>query len=277
MTTPYDRRPIITLTSDFGLADGYVASMKGVLLALCPEARLIDITHLTPPHDILPAALILEATAPYFPPATVHLVVVDPGVGSDRRPVAVAAGGQYFVGPDNGVFTPFLQEGIFAGAVIIEEERFRLKRMSATFHGRDLFAPAAAHLARGADYRSLGTPVDDLVKLEWPGVTRERDMLRGVVLHIDHFGNAISSIKETDLPPREAIRAISCKGVDFGPLRRHYAEVIAGAPVALINSMGRLEVAFAQANVAVALGIKPGDEVVVYLKSNVTSFSRGGA
>ncbi len=252
--------PIITLTSDFGLADGYVASMKGVLLGRCPVAKLVDLSHEVPPHEILPAALILEATAPYFPPETVHLVVVDPGVGSARRALALSARGHYFVGPDNGVFTPFLREGVLAGAVAIEEERFRLRKSSSTFHGRDLFAPAAAHLARGASYRSLGPPLADPVKLSWPGVRREGDEVVGVVLHVDHFGNCITSIKEGDLAAAAAWR-VCCRDIDFGLLRRHYAEVVAGAPLALINSMERLEVALAQGNAAVALGIQAGDEV----------------
>jgi len=260
MNGPVLTRPIITLTTDFGLADGYAASIKGVLLGLCPEARLIDLTHLTPPHDILPAALVLEATAPYFPPDTIHVVVVDPGVGSNRRALAAYAGGHYFVGPDNGVLTPFLRGDALHGVVAIEEERFRLKVFSSTFHGRDLFAPAAAHIARGGDYRSLGRLVDNPVRIEWPGVAVEGGELVGVVLHVDHFGNCITSIKEADLP-RGEVRYVRCKGLDFGPLRRHYAEVLAGAPIALMNSMGRLEVALAQANAAVALDIKPGDEV----------------
>jgi len=257
-----DERRIITLTSDFGTADGYVASMKGVLLNLYPDALLVDISHDVPPHEILPTALIIEATVPYFPAGTVHLVVVDPGVGSRRRALAVSAAGQYFVGPDNGVFTPFLQEDVLAGAVAVEEERFRLKPYSSTFHGRDLFAPAAAHLARGADYRSLGPAVEKPVKFPWPRATRRGDELAGVVLHVDHFGNGITSIKEEDLPAWEAY-FVRCRDVDFGPLRRHYAEVVAGAPLALINSMGRVELAIAQGNASVALGISTGDDVKV--------------
>ncbi|MEE8640473.1 MAG: SAM-dependent chlorinase/fluorinase [bacterium] len=262
MTSARAKEPIVTLTSDFGVSDGYVASMRGVLLKLCPGARLVDISHDVPPHEILPTALIIEATAPYFPSNTIHLVVVDPGVGSRRRALALAAAGQYFVGPDNGVFTPFLQEDVMAGAVAIEEKRFRLKPYSSTFHGRDLFAPAAAHIARGADYRSLGPSLEDPVKFPWPRASMEGDELAGVVLHVDHFGNCITSIKEEDLPPWEAYY-VRCCDVDFGTLKRHYAEVVSGAPLALINSMGRLELAIAQGNAAVALGIKAGDDVRV--------------
>lgn len=260
------RRPLITLTSDFGLRDGYVASMKGVLLSLCPEALLVDITHDPPPHEIIPAALILEATAPYFPPETVHLVVVDPGVGSSRRALALSAAGQYFVGPDNGVFTPFLAAGVAAGVVAIDEERLHVRRLSSTFHGRDLFAPAAAHIARGADYRALGAAVEDAVRFEWPAPRREGDDLVAVVLHIDHFGNCITNLREADLSGF-TIAAVRWRDFDFGRLRRHYAEVVPGAPIALINSMGRLEVALAQANAAVSLGINVGDEVRLTLKT----------
>lgn len=262
MTAAGAREPIITLTSDFGVSDGYVASMRGVLLRLCPGAQLVDISHNVPPHDILPTALILEATAPYFPAGTIHLVVVDPGVGSRRRALALASAGHFLVGPDNGVFTPFLQGDVLVGAVAIEEERFRLKPYSSTFHGRDLFAPAAAHLARGADYRSLGPSVEDPVKFPWPRASTEGDEVVGVVLHVDHFGNCITSIKEEDLPPWE-VHYVRCRDVDFGPLKRHYAEVLSGAPLALVNSMGRLELAIAQGNASVALGLKTGDDVRV--------------
>jgi len=260
-----DERPkpsVITLTSDFGLSDGYVASMKGVLLGLCPGAELVDISHEVPPHEILPTALILEATVPYFPPETVHLVVVDPGVGSRRRALALSAAGHFFVGPDNGLFTPFLQEDVLAGVVAIEEARFRLRAFSSTFHGRDLFAPAAAALARGTAYANLGPEVTDPVKFPWPQAELKGEELVGAVLHVDYFGNCVTSVKENDLPPWEAWY-VRCGGVDFGPLKRHYAEVVSGAPLALINSMGRLELAIAQGNAAVALGIKTGDDVTV--------------
>jgi S-adenosylmethionine hydrolase len=260
-----DDRPkpsTITLTSDFGLSDGYVASMKGVLLGLCPGAELVDISHEVPPHEILPTALILEATVPYFPPQTVHLVVVDPGVGSRRRALALAAAGHFFVGPDNGVFTPFLQEEVVTGVVAIEEERFRLRAFSSTFHGRDLFAPAAAALARGADYASLGPEIADPVKFPWPQAAVEGEKLVGTVLHVDYFGNCVTSIKESDLPAWEAYY-VRCGGVDFGPLKRHYAEVVSGAPLALVNSMGRLELAIAQGNASVALGLHTGEAVTV--------------
>ena len=263
--TPRPDRPIITLLSDFGTRDGYVGSMKGVLLSLCPEARLIDITHQVPAHDILPAALILEATAPFFPPGTVHLVVVDPGVGSSRRALAASAAGQYFVGPDNGLFTPFFADDKVAGVVAVDEERLRVKAVSSTFHGRDLFAPAAAHIARGADYRLLGEPLENPVRLAWPGVERRGDELAGTILYVDHFGNGVTSLRDRDLAGA-TVANVRCRGFDFGPLRRHYAEVVPSAPVALINSMGRLEVALAQANAAVAVGFAPGDEVSVSFK-----------
>ncbi|UCH78686.1 MAG: SAM-dependent chlorinase/fluorinase [Candidatus Coatesbacteria bacterium] len=262
MNAERPRPSIITLTSDFGLSDGYVASMKGVLLGLCPGAELVDLSHEVPPHEILPTALILEATVPYFPPQTVHVVVVDPGVGSRRRALALSSAGHFFVGPDNGLFTPFLQEEVVTGVVAIEEERFRLRAFSSTFHGRDLFAPAAAALARGADYASLGPEIADPVKFPWPHAVLAGDRLVGTVLHVDHFGNCVTSIKESDLPTWEAYH-VRCREVDFGPLKRHYAEVVSGAPLALVNSMGRLELAIAQGNAAVALGIRTGDDVTV--------------
>lgn len=253
-----DAFPIVTLTSDFGLADGYVASMKAVILGETPGARLVDITHEVPPGDVMRGALILEATVPYFPTGTVHLAVVDPGVGSGRKGIAVSSGGYYFVGPDNGLFTPFLEAPDAAAYAISEQGT----DVSATFHGRDVFAPAAVKLTGGADIASLGETLENPVKLDWPKAEVTRGEIRGEVIYIDRFGNCVTSISADDLETNVSY-TVKAAGRDVGPLRKYYAEVPPGEPLALINSMGRLEIAVNGGSAAEALELALGDGVVV--------------
>jgi S-adenosylmethionine hydrolase len=253
-----DAPTIVTLTSDFGLADGYVASMKAVVLTGCPDARVVDITHEIPPGDVIRGALILEATAPYFPTGTIHLAVVDPGVGSERLGLALASSGHHFVGPDNGLFTPFL-DAPGAAAYALPEPG---PENSATFHGRDVFAPAAARLAAGADISSLGEPLKDPVRLDWPKAEVTGEEIRGEVIYIDRFGNCVTSIKAGDLET-DVSYTVNAVGRDVGPLRKYYAETPPGSPLALINSMGRIEVAVNGGNAAEALGLGLGDAVIV--------------
>jgi S-adenosylmethionine hydrolase len=250
--------PVITLTSDFGLADGYVASMKAVILTVCSEARVVDITHEIPPGDVMRGALILEATAPHFPAGTVHLAVVDPGVGSGRKGIAASSGGHFFVGPDNGLLTPFL-DAPGAAAYALPEPG---PDVSATFHGRDVFAPAAARLAGGADITSLGEPLENPVKLDWPTAEVTGDEIRGEVIYIDRFGNCATSIRTGDLETGAGY-TVKAGGRDVGPVRKYYAEAPPGEALALINSMGRLEIAVNGGSAAEVLGLKLGDGVIV--------------
>jgi S-adenosylmethionine hydrolase len=251
-----DPSPIITLTSDFGTADGYVASMKAVVLTVCPGVGVVDITHEIPPGDVLRGALTLEATAPYFPTGTVHLAVVDPGVGSGRKGVALASGGHFFVGPDNGLFTPFL-DAPGAAAYAMPEPG---PEVSTTFHGRDVFAPAAARLACGADVVSIGEPLDNPVRLDWPKAEATGEEIRGAVIYVDRFGNCVTSIRAGDLGIGTSY-TVKATGMDVGPLRKYYAEVPRGEALALINSMGRLEVAVNGGSAAETLGFGLGDSV----------------
>jgi S-adenosylmethionine hydrolase len=251
-----DASPIVTLTSDFGLADGYVASMKAVILAGCPDALVVDITHKVPPGDVMRGALILEATVPYFPAGTIHLAVVDPGVGSSRKGIALSSGGRYFVGPDNGLFSPFL-DAPGAAAYALPEPG---PGVSATFHGRDIFAPAAAELVCGADIASLGEPLENPVRLEWPTAEVTADETRGEIIYIDRFGNCVTSIRAGDLETNVSY-TVKATGRDIGPLLKYYAEVPPGEALALINSMGRLEIAVNGGSAAEALGVGLGDGV----------------
>jgi S-adenosylmethionine hydrolase len=264
---------LVTLTTDFGLRDAYVAEMKGVMLGIARKAnqslQLIDVTHEVERHDITEGALALEAAAPFFPAGTVHLAVIDPGVGTARRGLAVDLGEQMLVGPDNGLFTPFLA-GDGWRAFEIAEADYRLPMVSRTFHGRDLFAPAAAHLALGLDPARLGPVVSDPVRLAWPEVRSVSGAVAGAVVHTDRFGNLITSIhaRSVDLLDRGVVIRISDREV---PLVGTYADLAAGRPGALVGSGGRLEIAVREGSAAAVLRARRGTPVVV---SRRTSMSR---
>ena len=256
---------IVTLTTDFGLRDAYVAEMKGVMLGIAEAARrplaLVDVTHDVERHDITEGALALEAAAPFFPPGTVHLAVVDPGVGTDRRGLALAAAGHVFVGPDNGLFTPFLEDDTWR-AFELADARYRMAEVSRTFHGRDVFAPAAAHVASGLDPAELGPPVGDPVRLAWPEVRAVAGAVAGAVVHADRFGNLITSIHARTLSPLDGDLVILVGGREV-PLVGTYADLPVGRPGALVGSGGRLEIAVREGNAATLLRARRGTAVVV--------------
>jgi len=239
--------PIITLTTDFGRHDPFVGIMKGVILSICPSVRLVDLTHDVAPQDILGGALALEAGWPYFPDGTAHLAVVDPGVGSARRAVAVRARGHYFVGPDNGLLTPALMDAGWR-AVALTTPEYRLAEVSRTFHGRDLFAPAAAYLAAGVPLERLGPAVTDLVRRPIPRSRLEDGALIGEVLAVDGFGNLLTSIEAAQLVELASgqrvavpvIVEIADRAV-AGPVEA-YADGADGRPTAIVGSTGRVEI-----------------------------------
>lgn len=255
---------IITLTTDFGTRDPFVGVLKGVILGIAPDARLVDLTHEVPPHDVLEAALALEAAVPFFPPGTIHLAVVDPGVGSPRRPLAVSAGGQRFVGPDNGLFSFLFARGEWS-AVSLERKAFRLARVSRTFHGRDIFAPAAAHLACGTPLTRLGDVVVDPVDIPWPGAHRQGDALVGEVVHVDRFGNLVSSVRAEDLEAvgSSELLVVDVEGKPIGPVVSCYADLAPGGGGAVIGSSGRLEIAVREGNALGLTGAGRGSKVLV--------------
>ncbi len=264
---------LVTLTTDFGLRDAYVAEMKGVMLGIARKAgqslQFVDVTHEVERHDITEGALALEAAAPFFPPGTVHLAVVDPSVGTARRGLALAVSGQLLVGPDNGLFTPFLA-GDSWRAFEIAEADYRLPFVSRTFHGRDLFAPAAAHLALGLDPARLGPAVTDPARLVWPEVRAVAGAVAGAVVHTDRFGNLITSIhaRSTDLLDAGVVIRVGGREV---PVVGTYAELPVGRPGALVGSAGRLEIAVREGSAAAVLRARRGTPVVV---SRTTSASR---
>lgn len=257
------RSGIVTLTTDFGLRDAYVGAMKGVLCGIMPEVRIVDITHEVTPQDVQEAAYLLGAVYPWFPPGTVHLVVVDPGVGTERRPLAVLADGQVFVGPDNCVLSAALTRPD-ARVHLIAEAEFALPERSDTFHGRDIFAPAAAHLASGVPVERCGPPVRDFLVCSLPHARREGESLVGEVLRIDRFGNAVSNIARAELRglgpgPYE----VSADGRACGRLRRTFQDVAAGEVVALIGGDGRVEIAVNQGHAGERLGLAAGARIEV--------------
>lgn len=256
--------PIITLTTDFGTRDPFVGAMKGVILQIAPDARLVDLTHEIAPHDVLEGALALEAAAGFFPPGTVHLAVVDPGVGSSRRPLAVAAQGQFFVGPDNGLFT-FALAGQGWSAVCLEVAAYRLPRVSRTFHGRDVFAPAAAHLALGTPLPNFGRAVTDPVLIPWPRARWEGEALVGEVVHADRFGNLVTSVRAADLeglgPPESLV--VEVEGKEVGCVVGCYADLPLGGAGALVGSSDRLEISVREGSAVAKTGAARGSRVSV--------------
>ena len=254
--------PVITLTTDFGLRDPFVGIMKGVVLSICPSARLVDLTHEIARQDILAGSLALEAATPFFPPGTVHLAVVDPGVGSARRAIAVRAAGAYLVGPDNGLFG-FALEGAGWTAVSLTAPQYRRAEVSRTFHGRDVFAPAAAYLAAGVPLERLGPAVSDPERLRRPGCRLMAGELVGEVLDADRFGNLITSIPAARLAEIPGPIEVEVGGHRVrGPVDA-YAEVREGEPAVILGSTGRLEI-FVRAGRAVdRLGAGRGTAVRV--------------
>lgn len=263
-----DSLALVTITTDFGVADAYVGVMKGVILGIAPGTVLVDISHDVPPQDVLGGALLLASIVRFFPPHTIHLAVVDPGVGTDRRPIAVRTDRATFVGPDNGLFVPALAElhaidaetgvlGEGARAVQLERDEFRIHPVSGTFHGRDIFAPAAAHLSAGVPLPSFGQELGALTPLASPKPSAVGNTVRGRIIAIDHFGNAISNIPGDLVPPDPVI---AVKGAMVRGLSRTYqdAEI-----VALLGSAGVLELGVRNGSAAERFGIRRGDEIVV--------------
>jgi S-adenosylmethionine hydrolase len=252
--------PIITLTTDFGAAGPYAAAMKGVILALNPAARLVDLTHHVPPQDVRHAAFFLASAVPCFPPEAIHVVVVDPGVGSDRALLYVEAGGRRLLAPDNGCWT--LLEGAGAARGIrLADPRFWRQPVSATFHGRDILAPVAAHLSLGTDPAQLGPPVAEWVRLPWPRPATQKDGLTGEVVFIDDFGNLITNIPGPEWAARPARVAVGGRPVERRV--RRYAEAPPGTAVVLVSSAGLMEVAVSHGSAARQLEATIGTPVVV--------------
>lgn len=257
---------ILTLTTDFGTRDAYVAAMKGTILEIAPDLTLVDVSHEISAQDVMEAAFVLTNAVPYFPPETVHLVVVDPGVGTDRRAVALKMEDQLFVGPDNGLFALLTDELSTAQAVVLDDPTaWRTSSPSSTFHGRDIFAPAAARLAAGADLTELGSAVDPdaLEHLRWARPTIVSDGIRGWIVHIDHFGNCVTNIPRSVFEAErngDETKLYAGSAVIQG-IQNAYGEVEQGEPLALFGSSGYLEIAVNAGNAAELYSIMKSDPV----------------
>lgn len=260
---------VVCLTTDFGLEDSYVGTMKGVILRIAPEARLVDLTHQITPQDVLEASLVLEGAYRFFPRGTVHLAVVDPGVGSVRRPIVVRSEDYYFVGPDNGLFTRIFRDESECEVFEIRDERYTLPAVSDTFHGRDIFAPVAAFLLQGVPADEFGPRVADPVSLSLPTARYGSTRVVGEVVYVDSFGNVITNIAREDLERHLGSRSflISLNGRSIDRIHRTYLEQELGKTLALWGSSDLLEIAVAGGRADRRIGAGKGDTVLIEIGS----------
>jgi hypothetical protein len=260
-------RPIITLTTDFGLKDAYVAEIKAVILTICVDATIVDITHEIEKFNIRMGAYILASASPYFPEGAIHLAIVDPGVGTQRKPILIQTKHGYFVGPDNGVLALAAKSQGIDHIYEISNRKLMLPKISGAFHGRDIFAPAAAHLANGTSPEKFGHEISEIVTPEFAKIVRKKDMLEGEIIHIDDFGNIITNFGEKEL---ELMNAKVMVNVKLGDIRQKpklckaYAEVGLHKPLAIIGSHNFLEISINQGNAAKTFKAKIGDKIMLY-------------
>ncbi len=262
---------IVTLTTDFGLKDSYVAEIKAVILRIFQKAIIVDITHEIAKFNTQVGAYVLACSAPYFPKGSVHLAVVDPGVGTKRRPIVIQTQKGYFVGPDNGIlFLAAEKQGIIRIHELSNPELMEPK-VSNTFHGRDIFAPAAAHLARGINPEEFGPKIIDVEKPEFSIITRKEGRLIGMVLHVDGFGNIVTNITDKEMEQIHAKGKVSVELPNYKvkmKLCKAYGEAKHFEPLALVGSHNFLEIAINQGNASKKFKVNPGDKIKLLLKSS---------
>ena len=262
--------PIVTVLTDFGASDVFVASMKGVILGINPLAHVVDLTHDIPAHNVRAAAYLLHSAARYFPSGTIHVAVVDPGVGSERRPLLVFSMEQYFIAPDNGLLSYVLATEFDAEIRELTNKQYFLGSIGSTFHGRDIFAPAAAWLSRGEPIESFGPQLETIIRFDVPRAHEEGGKLVGEVHHIDHFGNLITNISREDLvsfagADRLSRLHVAIKQTAIQALQRFYADAPSGKLAAVLNSDGWLELFCNQGRAADLVRAVIGDRVEVNL------------
>ena len=262
-------RNVITLTTDFGLQDYYVSAMKAVMLGIAPEVRLIDVSHDIPSQDIMAGSWVLKNSAMLFPSGTVHTVVIDPGVGTDRKSIALKVEDQFFVGPDNGIFSLLTASRPYKAVHLTRQEYLR-DSPSNTFHGRDIFAPAAAHLSRGVELEDLGEPINELVSYRWMQPIADKDGLQGTVIHIDKFGNLVTNIPESLIDEVIADKKVKIYvgNVILNNIETTFGQVAEGEPVAYIGSAGMLEVAINKGDAEQMLGVQKGAQISIVLQKD---------
>ena len=269
---------IITFTTDFGLSDHYVGAMKGVILSINPDVRLMDISNAVSSYDVLDGAITVSQSYGYYPSESIHLVIVDPGVGSNRKPLLVTTGRHYFIAPDNGVLSLVYQREERVSVRHITAEHYFVQPVSNTFHGRDIFAAVAAHLSKGVEPAKFGEEITDYIRLAAPrpkanGATE----LRGIVLKTDKFGNLITNFRPDDLPQLFAATParfrITVGKAEVGVLNTSYSQGEPGQLFAILGSMGYLEISCNRASAAQLAGVGKGSEVVVNLEAASASGS----
>jgi hypothetical protein len=263
-------RPIITLTTDYGTSDHLVGTMKGVILGINPEAEIVDITHSIAPYDVLDAALTINQASRYFPNRTIHVVVVDPGVGTARRPLLVTAGTQFYIAPDNGVLSlVYEREKESITARHITADHYFLRPISNTFHGRDIFAPVGGALSKTWQTASFGDQIEDFMRLTLPKPKVTGNVVKGIVLRVDSYGNLVTNLTPEDVPSLNAENGkvkVLVGSQEVGKMVRTFADGAQGEPIALIGSSGFLEFAVNKGDAAKALKANRGAEVTVELK-----------
>ncbi|MDH5481502.1 MAG: S-adenosyl-l-methionine hydroxide adenosyltransferase family protein [Candidatus Bathyarchaeota archaeon] len=259
--------PIITLTTDFGLKDPYVAEMKAVILSISPKAIVVDVTHGVEKFNIRMGAYALASASPYFPKGAIHVGVVDPGVGTIRRSLLIQTKHSFYIGPDNGVLTLAAKSQGIVHIYEISNRKLMLLKISNTFHGRDIFAPAAAHLANGTSPIEFGPEVFKIVTPDFAKIIRDGDVLKGEITHIDNFGNIITNLGENEIKAMKIKQFANIKLKDTKlklKLCRAYAEVRPQKPLAMIGSHSFLEISINQGNAAQMFDTKIGDTVTLY-------------
>jgi len=262
---------VITLTTDFGLKDPYVAEMKATILTISPDARIVDITHLVEKYNIDMGAYILTVSSPYFPRSTIHVAVVDPGVGSKRRAILIETKKSYFVGPDNGLLALAAENEGIVKMYRITNEALMLFEISSTFHGRDIFASAAGHLSSGIDPVEFGPEIRSIMKRRYVKIKRDRHTLTGRIIHIDDFGNIVTNLKMEDIESSGLSRMIV---VEFEDARlearmcRVYSEAKEHEALALVGSHNLLEISVNRGNAARAFRVNVGEKISVYRRSH---------
>jgi len=258
---------IITLTTDFGLADPYVAEMKAVILGINPSVEIVDISHQIEKFNIRMGAYILASAAPYFPKGTIHVAVVDPGVGTKRKPILIETEKGFFIGPDNGVLALAAEKQGVRHIYEIANPKYMLTKVSTTFHGRDIFAPAAAHISKGVPPLEFGPEIRRIVKPQFAKIVRKGSMLVGEIIHVDGFGNVVTNFTAEEL---ESLGIGESLNIKIGEVAlklkfcRAYAEVGAKKPLAIIGSHDFLEISVNKGNAAEMFGAKVGDKVMLY-------------
>jgi S-adenosyl-L-methionine hydrolase (adenosine-forming) len=258
-------RPVVTFLTDYGTADTFAGQMKGVVLSRAPDSALVDLTHAIPPQSIAAGALSLSTAWRWFPEGTIHVAVVDPGVGTERRPIACRFEGHFFIGPDNGLLSGAFGDRMVDEAVQIELPGMSQQPVSQTFHGRDVFAVAAGMIAAGSDLNDLGPTIEpeSLVRLSFPAPDITEGVITGEIIQIDHFGNAITNIGASILPAGSGPITIRCGEISLGEIVEAYAAVEPGMPLALFSSMATLELAIRDGSAAERYDLHKGMVVTV--------------